>query len=136
MNNTDAMTVGIADLFRSELEYCSGWPPSKLLSWVRWFVVKQRYLVSVRDGELVGAALVRYVDNKEDCREDYHDTGGKICYVDATVARGNGVMREMFTKMWEKFGKNCELIAWVRPKHNNKIICVPMSKARRRLIKE
>lgn len=136
MNNTDAMTVGIADLFRSELEHCADWPTSRLLSWVRWFVVKQRYLVSVRNGELVGAALLRYVDNEKECRTDYCDTGGKICYVDATVATEPGVMREMYSDMWNRFGKDCNLIAWVRPKHDNKIICVPMDKARRRLIKE
>ena len=136
MNNTDAMTIGIANLFRSELEHCSGWPPGRLLSWVRWFVVKQRYLVSVKDGEFMRAALLRYVDNEEDCREDYRDTGGKICYVDATVAKEKGVLSELFTQMWGKFGKDCELITWVRPKHDNKIICVPMDKARRRLIKE
>ena len=136
MNNTDAMTVGIADLFRSDLEHCADWPTSRLLSWVRWFVVKQRYLVSVRNGELVGAALLRYVDNEKECRTDYCDTGGKICYVDATVATEPGVMREMYSDMWNRFGKDCNLIAWVRPKHDNKIICVPMDKARRRLIKE
>ena len=84
----------------------------------------------------MGAALLRYVDNEEDCRKDYRDTGGKICYVDATVAKEKGVLSELFTQMWGKFGKDCELIAWVRPKHDNKIICVPMDKARRRLIKE
>ena len=136
MNNTDAMTVGIADLFRAELEHCADWPTSRLLSWVRWFVVKQRYLVSVRNGELVGAALLRYVDNEKECRTDYCDTGVKICYVDATVATEPGVMREMYSDMWNRFGKDCNLIAWVRPKHDNKIICVPMDKARRRLIKE
>jgi hypothetical protein len=136
MNNVDSMTVGIANLFRSELEHCAGWPSDRLLSWVRWFVVKQRYLVSVRDGELVGAALLRYVDDEEGCRSDYCDTGGKICYVDATAAREKGVMRDMFTDMWKKIGKDCDLIAWVRPKHDSKIICVPMDKARRRLIKE
>ena len=136
MNNTDAMTVGIADLLRSELEHCADWPTSRLLGWVRWFVVKQRYLVSVRNGELVGAALLRYVDSEADCREDYRDTGGKICYVDATVATQPDVLKEMYTQMWNRFGKDCDLIAWVRPKHNDKIICVPMDKARRRLIKE
>ena len=136
MNNTDAMTIGIANLFRSELEHCSGWPPGRLLSWVRWFVVKQRYLVSVREGKLVGAAVLRYVDNEKECRTDYCDTGGKICYVDATVATEPDVLKDLYTQMWERFGKDCNLIAWVRPKHDNKIICVPMDKARRRLIKE
>ena len=136
MNNTDTMTIGIANLFRSELEHCSGWPPGRLLSWVRWFVVKQRYLVSVREGKLVGAAVLRYVDNEKECRTDYCDTGGKICYVDATVATEPDVLKDLYTQMWERFGKDCNLIAWVRPKHDNKVICVPMDKARRRLIKE
>ena len=136
MNNADTMTIGIANLFRSELEHCSGWPPGRLLSWVRWFVVKQRYLVSVREGKLVGAAVLRYVDNEKECRTDYCDTGGKICYVDATVATEPDVLKDLYTQMWERFGKDCNLIAWVRPKHDNKIICVPMDKARRRLIKE
>ena len=92
--------------------------------------------MSVKDGRLVGAALLRYVDDEAGCRSDYCDTGGKICYVDATVAKEKGVMRDMFTEMWGKIGKDCNLIAWVRPKHNDKIICVPMDKARRRLIKE
>jgi len=136
MNNTDTMTIGIANLFRSELEHCSGWPPGRLLSWVRWFVVKQRYLVSVKEGKLVGAAVLRYVDNEKECRTDYCDTGGKICYVDATVAKEPDVLKDLYTQMWERFGKDCNLIAWVRPKHDNKVICVPMDKARRRLIKE
>ena len=136
MNNTDTMTIGIANLFRSELEHCSGWPPGRLLSWVRWFVVKQRYLVSVKEGKLVGAAVLRYVDNEKECRTDYCDTGGKICYVDATVATEPDVLKDLYTQMWERFGKDCNLIAWVRPKHDNKVICVPMDKARRRLIKE
>ena len=136
MNNTDAMTVGIASLFRSELKHCADWPSDRLLRWVRWFVVKQRYLVSVRNGELTGAALLRYVDNEADCRSDYRDTGGKICYVDATVAKEKGVLKELFTQMFSEVGKDCSLMAWVRPKHDNRIICVPMDKARRRLIKE
>jgi len=136
MNNADTMTIGIANLFRSELEHCSGWPPGRLLRWVRWFVVKQRYLVSVREGKLVGAAVLRYVDNEKECRTDYCDTGGKICYVDATVATEPDVLKDLYTQMWERFGKDCNLIAWVRPKHDNKVICVPMDKARRRLIKE
>jgi len=136
MSNVDAITIRIANLFRYELDHCRDWPLDRLLTWIRWFVVKQRYLVSVRDGRLVGAALLRYVDDEEGCRSDYCDTGGKVCYVDATVAKERGVMKELFTEMFEKFGKDCDLIAWVRPKHNEKIICVPMDKARRRLIKE
>jgi len=136
MNNVDTMTVGLANLFRHELDHCRDWPSGRLLTWIRWFVVKQRYLVSVRDGRLAGAALLRYVDDEAGCRSDYCDTGGRICYVDATVATEKGVMKEMFTEMFEKFGKDCDLIAWVRPKHDSKIICVPMDKARRRLIKD
>ena len=136
MSNVDAITIRIANLFRYDLDHCRDWPLDRLLTWIRWFVVKQRYLVSVRDGRLVGAALLRYVDDEEGWRSDYCDTGGKVCYVDATVAKERGVMKELFTEMFEKFGKDCDLIAWVRPKHNEKIICVPMDKARRRLIKE
>jgi hypothetical protein len=136
MNNVDTMTVGLANLFRHELDHCRDWPSGRLLTWIRWFVVKQRYLVSVRDGRLAGAALLRYVDDEAGCRSDYCDTGGRICYVDATVATERGVMKELFTEMFEKFGKDCDLIAWVRPKHDSKIVCVDMERARRHLIKE
>ena len=136
MNSLDAMSIWIAELFRLRLDHCKDWPQQRLLDWVKWFVVKGRYWVLVRNDKLVGAAVVRYVDSEADCRKDYCDTGGKICYVEAAVAKEKGVMREMFTDMWHKFGKDCDLIAWVRPKHNDKIICVPMDKARRRLIKE
>ena len=136
MSNTDTMTIGIAGLFQKHLEHCADWPLPRLLEWVRWFVVKGRYLVSFSGGKMVGAAVLRYVDSEEDCREDYKDTGGKICYVDATVATKPDVLKDLYTQMWNRFGKDCNLIAWVRPKHNDKIICVPMDKARRRLIKE
>ena len=136
MNNVDAMSIWIAELFRRRLDHCKDWPQQRLLDWVKWFVIKGRYLGSVRNGELVGAAVLRYVDSEADCRKDYCDTGGKICYVDATVATRPDVMKEMYTEMWYKIGKDCNLIAWVRPKHDSKIVCVPMERARRHLIKE
>ena len=59
----------------------------------------------------------------------------KICFVDATVALGEGVMKELYTQMFDDLGHQCETMAWVRPKHNDRIVCVPMGQARRRLIK-
>ena len=136
MNTIDAISIWIAELFRRRLDHCKDWPQQRLFDWVKWVVVKDRYLVSVKGGKLVGAAVLRYVDNETECRTDYCDTGGKICYVAATVAPEPDVLKDLYTQMWDRFGKDCNLIAWVRPKHDNRIVCVPMDKARRRLIKE
>lgn len=135
MTALNLMTLSVGQLLNQHLEHCKEWKPATLLRWVEWFVVKKRYWTVVRNGELVGAALVRLVDDEEGCRTDYVDTGGKVCFVDATVAQGDDVMKELYTKMFNDMGHRAETMAWVRPKHNNKIICVPMERARRRLIK-
>jgi len=135
MTALNLITLSVGQLFNQHLEHCKEWKPATLLRWVEWFVVKKRYWTVVRNGELVGAALVRFVDDEEGCRTDYMDTGGKVCFVDATVTQGDDVMRELYTKMFNDIGHRAETMAWVRPKHDNKIICVPMERARRRLIK-
>ena len=135
MTALNLMTLSVGQLLNQHLEHCKEWKPATLLRGVEWFVVKKRYWTVVRNGELGGAALVRLVDDEEGCRTDYVDTGGKVCFVDATVAQGDDVMKELYTKMFNDMGHRAETMAWVRPKHNNKIICVPMERARRRLIK-
>ena len=135
MTALNLMTLSIGQLCHRHLEHCKDWKPSILLKWVEWFIVQGRYWTVVRDGELRGVALVRFVDDEEGCREDYTDTEGKICFVDATVAQGKGVMKELYTQMFNDLGHQCETMAWVRPKHNDKIVCVPMGQARRRLLK-
>jgi len=135
MTTLNLMTLAVGQLLHQHLEHCKEWKPATLLRWVEWFIVKERYWTVVRGGELAGVALVRLVDDEEGCRADYTDTGGKVCFVDATVAQGNGVMKELYTKMFNDMGHRAETMAWVRPKHNDKIVCVPMERARRRLIK-
>tara|TARA_Y100001951_G_C11187787_1_gene209667 strand:- start:155 stop:565 length:411 start_codon:yes stop_codon:yes gene_type:complete len=135
MTTLNLMTLAVGQLLHQHLKHCKEWKPATLLRWVEWFIVKGRYWTVVRDGELAGVALVRLVDDEEGCRVDYTDTGGKVCFVDATVAQGNGVMKELYTKMFNDMGHRAETMAWVRPKHDNKIVCVPMERARRRLIK-
>jgi len=136
MNNLDAMSIWIAELCRRRLDHCKDWPQQRLLDWVKWFVVKGRYLIVVRDGKLGGVGLWRCVDNETECRTDYCDTGGTVCYVDAMIATVPGALKEIYTEALNGPVKDCKMMAWVRPKHNNRIICVPMDKARRRLIKE
>ena len=136
MNSLDAMSIWIAEFCRRRLDHCKDWPQQRLLDWVRWFVVQQRYSVSATNGKLDGICLWRRVDSEEDCRKDYCDTGGSVLYIDAMIATGPGVLRKIYTEGMNGPVKDCEIMAWVRPKHNNKIICVPMDKARRRLIKE
>ena len=136
MNNVDAMSIWIAELFRRRLDHCKDWPQQRLLDWVKWFVIRQRYLVSVRGGKLDGVCLWRRVDNEANCREEYCDTGGAVLYVDAMIANSAGALKKIYTEGINGPVKDCDTMAWVRPKHNNKIICVPMEKARRRLIKE
>jgi len=89
----------------------------------------------MHDGELVGLSLVRFVDDEAGCRKDYTDTGGKICFVDATVVTSKGVLKELYTRMFYEIGHKCETMAWVRSKYNDRVVCVPMERARRRLIK-
>tara|TARA_R110002051_G_scaffold180007_1_gene249668 strand:+ start:664 stop:1074 length:411 start_codon:yes stop_codon:yes gene_type:complete len=135
MTALNLLTLAIGQLCFQNLAHCRKWDASLLLKWAEWFIVKGRYWTVVRDGKLAGVALVRFVDDEAGCRKDYTDTGGKVCFVDATVAKGSGVMKELYTKMFNEMGHRCETMAWVRPKHNNKIVCVPMERARRRLIK-
>jgi len=136
MTALELMTLSIGLFCHRHLGHCHKWDKALMLSWVEWFIVKKRYWTVVRDGELKGVALVRLVDDEEGCRKDYTDTGGKICFVDAAVAKGEGVMKELYTQMFNDIGHQAETMAWVRPKHNDKIVCVPMGQARRRLIKE
>ena len=135
MTALNIMTLDYGQFYRKHLAHCRDWEVSTLLKWVEWFIVKGRYYVVIRDGELVGLSLVRFVDDEAGCRKDYTDTGGKVCFVDATVATGKGALKELYTKMFNEIGHKCETMAWVRPKHNDKIVCVPMESARRRLIK-
>ena len=135
MTALNLTTLAYSQFYRKHLAHCRSWDAKALLAWMEWFIVKGRYYVVMRDGELKGLALVRLVDDEAGCRKDYTDTGGKICFVDATVATGKGVMKELYTEMFREIGHRCEIMAWVRPKHNNKIVCVSMERARRRLIK-
>ena len=135
MTALDIMTLSVGLFCHKHLAHCQKWDKSLMLKWVQWFIVKKRYWTVVRDGELKGVALVRLVDDEDGCRKDYTDTGGKVCFVDATVAKGEGVLKELYTKMFNDMGHRADTMAWVRPKHNDKIVCVPMERARRRLIK-
>ena len=135
MTALNLMTLAVGQLCHRNLEHCRKWEPATLLRWVEWFIVKKRYWTVIRDGELVGVGLVRFVDDEDGCREDYTDTGGKGCFVDTAVAQGDGVLKELYTKMFNDIGHQADTMAWVRPKHDDKIVCVPMERARRRLIK-
>ena len=136
MTALDIMTLTVGLFCHRHLGHCRKWDKALMLKWVQWFIVKKRYWTVVRDGELKGVALVRFVDNEAGCHKDYTDTGGNICFVDATVAKGEGVMKELYTKMFNDIGHQADTMAWVRPKHHDKVVCVPMERAKRRLIKE
>ena len=136
MNSMNLMTLAIGQLFHKHLDHCKDWEPATLLRWIEWFIVKKRYWTVVRDGEIAGAVLIRFVDTPGDCKSNYIDTGGRICFVDAAVAQGDGVLKELYTKMFNDMGHKADSMVWVRPKHNDRIISVSMEQAKRRLIKE
>lgn len=128
-------TREMASLIREELSFCETWDRDRLNAWVQWFINAGRYYAISKDGKLVGLALVRLVDNEEQCNEHYRDTGGKICYVEATVCGEQGGMKELFGMMWDDVGKFAEKIAWVRHKYENRVLITDMDKAKRRFMR-
>jgi hypothetical protein len=128
-------TREMASLIREELSFCETWDRDRLNAWVQWFVNAGRYYAISRDGSLVGVALIRLVDNEEQCHEHYVDTGGQICYVEATVCSEPGGMGEMFGMMWDDVGEFTKKIAWVRSKHDNRVLVTDMERAKRRLMR-
>lgn len=128
-------TREMASLLRERLPFIAEWDRDKLLAWVQWFINVRRYYALSRGGKLVGLALVRFVDTEEQCEEHYRDTGGPICYIEATVSTEDGGMAEMFRMMWEDAGKFADKIAWVRHKYGNRIVVNDMDKAKRRFMR-
>lgn len=128
-------TREMASLLRENLPFIEEWDRDKLLAWVQWFVNVGRYYAVAKGGKLVGLALVRFVDTEEQCEEHYLDTGGPICYVEATVSLEDGGIGELFSLMWNDAGKFADKIAWIRHKHGNRVVVSDMERAKRRLLR-
>ena len=130
-----APTVEMADMLSGNISYFKEWGEDALRGWVQWFVDKGRYLAVSSDGKLSGITLFRMVGSAEDCHEHYRDTGGDICYVEASVSRHPNGLRAMYDILWHGCGKDASKMAWVRHKHNNRLVMVDMKRAKRRFMR-
>ena len=128
-------TVEMADMISDNMKCCSEWDREVLLGWVQWFVNRNRYLAVSDKGKLVGVALLRLVDSEEDCKEDYKDTEGELCFIEATVCKHPIALKSMFTMMFDRFGKGLRKMAWVRHKYGERVTVVDMDRAKRRLMR-
>ena len=128
-------TREMAKMLSDNLEYLREWGEERLLQWVQWFVNNGRYYAVSKDGELVGLTLARYVDTDEQCYEHYRDTGGPICYIEASVSKYPNSLNAMYRMVWEDLGHKSDWMAWVRQKNNNRVTKIDMTRAKRRFMK-
>ena len=129
-------TKEMADLLMGSLDFCSEWSRERLLDWLQWFVNKDRYYAVEAGGKLVGLALIRMVDNEEQCNEHYKDTEGPICYIEAAISRYPRSLNEMYRMIWDDWKGIAEKMAWMRHKYNNRVTIVDMKRAKRRFMGE
>jgi hypothetical protein len=128
-------THQMADLLLDKLDFCKGWKKGRLLEWVQWFANNGRCYAVTSGGSLVGVTLVRLVDREADCEEQYRDTNGPVCYVEAAVSRHPKALKSLFTMMLTNVGKNVKKMAWVRHKYDGRVTVVDIDRAKRRLMR-
>lgn len=127
-------THEMAEFLISNLEYLRDWGNEKVLGWLQWFINNGRCYAVAKDGELVGLTLARYVDTEEQCNEHYTDTGGPICYIEASVSRYPKSLNTMYQMVWDDAGHKSKWMAWVRHKYNDRVTKIDMRRAKRRFI--
>lgn len=120
-------TIYVAAFLRRHLPELRQWTTEGTLQWVKWFMCHGRALLIKRGKRLLGVTLVRLVDTREQAAIDYTDTGGKLAYIEVTAC-APGIMPALFILLRRTF-PTADRMAWVRGKHNNRPVIVPMAKA-------
>jgi hypothetical protein len=128
-------TEEIAQMVFNNIDSFREWGIDRVREWVQWFVNNDRFYAISCGGKLVGVTLFRMVDVEEDCHEHYRDTNGEICYIEATVSDYPSGLKVMYDILWNDVGKDSTWMAWVRGKHNNRVVMVEMNKAKRRFMR-
>tara|TARA_R110000751_G_scaffold241044_1_gene341583 strand:- start:105 stop:527 length:423 start_codon:yes stop_codon:yes gene_type:complete len=128
-------TREMAEFLSGNLDYLKEWGDEKVLGWLQWFVNNGRYYAVSKDGKLVGLTLLRFVDTEEQCYEHYTDTGGPICYIEASVSRYPKSLNAMYCMMWDELGHKTKWMAWVRHKYNDRVTKIDMNRAKRRFMR-